>query len=57
MIIFMNKAIVEEKTKTVKFKGANWNVTFSQALRQLVLAEVTSTSNIPEEPTFNVSSY
>ena len=24
---FMNKAIIEEKLKTVKFKGASWNVT------------------------------
>ena len=24
----MNKTIIEEKLKTVKFKGANWNVTF-----------------------------
>ena len=25
---FMNKAIIEEKLKTVKFKGAAWNVAF-----------------------------
>ena len=40
---FMNKAIIEEKLKTVKFKGANWNVTFSQRCGNWSY-EVTSTS-------------
>jgi hypothetical protein len=29
---FMNKAIIEEKLKTVKFKGASWNVTFKPSI-------------------------
>ena len=41
---FMNKAIIEEKLKTVKFKGANWNVTFSPSVAAIGPHEVTSTS-------------
>jgi hypothetical protein len=29
---FMNKAIIEEKLKTVKFKGASWEVQFKPAV-------------------------
>ena len=29
---FMNKAIIEEKLKTVKFKGASWNVEFAPSM-------------------------
>ena len=33
---FMNKAIIEEKLKTVKFKGASWNVSFSPSVEAIV---------------------
>src|SRR6056297_291041 len=29
---FMSKAIIEEKLKTVKFKGASWNVEFAPSM-------------------------
>ena len=32
---FMNKAIIEEKLKTVKFKGAAWNVTFQPSMASI----------------------
>src|SRR5210317_2450494 len=32
---FMNKAIIEEKLKTVKFKGANWNVEFAPSVEAI----------------------
>ena len=32
---FMNKAIIEEKLKTVKFKGASWNVTCQPSMASI----------------------
>ena len=51
---FMNKAIIEEKLKTVKFKGANWNVTFSPSVAAIARMKLMSAAH-SEEPTFNVS--
>ena len=51
---FMNKAIIEEKLKTVKFKGANWNVTFSPSMAAIARMKLMSAAH-SEEPTFNVS--
>ena len=51
---FMNKAIIEEKLKTVKFKGAQWNVTFSPSMASIARMKLMSAAH-SEEPTFNVS--
>lgn len=51
---FMNKAIIEEKLKTVKFKGANWNVVFNPSLAAIARLRLMSQAH-SEEPTFNVS--
>ena len=50
---FMNKAIIEEKLKTVKFKGANWNVTFQPSMASIARMKLMSAAH-SEEPTFNV---
>ena len=50
---FMNKAIIEEKLKTVKFKGAAWNVTFSPSMAAIGRMKLQSAAH-NEEPTFNV---
>ena len=50
---FMNKAIIEEKLKTVKFKGAQWNVTFSPSVASIARMKLMSAAHA-EEPTFNV---
>ena len=50
---FMNKAIIEEKLKTVKFKGASWNVTFSPSVAAIGRMKLQSMAH-SEEPTFNV---
>ena len=50
---FMNKAIIEEKLKTVKFKGASWNVTFSPSVASITRMKLQSAAH-SEEPTFNV---
>ena len=50
---FMNKAIIEEKLKTVKFKGANWNVTFAPAIASITRMKLQSAAHA-EEPVFNV---
>ena len=50
---FMNKAIIEEKLKTVKFKGAAWNVTFSPSVASITRMKLQSAAH-SEEPTFNV---
>ena len=50
---FMNKAIIEEKLKTVKFKGANWNVTISPSVASIARMKLMSAAH-NEEPTFNV---
>ena len=51
---FMNKAIIEEKLKTVKFKGANWNVTFKPSMAAIARMKLQSAAH-SEEPTFNVT--
>ena len=50
---FMNKAIIEEKLKTVKFKGAAWNVTFQPSMASIQRMKLMSAAH-SEEPTFNV---
>ena len=50
---FMNKAIIEEKLKTVKFKGANWNVSFTPSMASIARMKLMSAAH-SEEPTFNV---
>ena len=51
---FMNKAIIEEKLKTVKFKGASWNVEFQPSMAAIARMKLMSAAH-SEEPTFNVS--
>ena len=51
---FMNKAIIEEKLKTVKFKGANWNVEFNPSMEAISRMKLQSAAH-SEEPTFNVT--
>ena len=50
---FMNKAIIEEKLKTVKFKGASWNVTLQPSVAAIARMKLMSAAH-SEEPTFNV---
>ena len=50
---FMNKAIIEEKLKTVKFKGASWNVSFKPSVASINRMKLQSAAH-SEEPTFNV---
>lgn len=51
---FMNKAIIEEKLKTVKFKGANWNVTFQPSIGAIGRLKLQAAAH-SEEPNFNVT--
>ena len=51
---FMNKAIIEEKLKTVKFKGATWNVEFTPSMAAISRMKLMSAAH-SEEPTFNVT--
>ena len=51
---FMNKAIIEEKLKTVKFKGASWNVTFKPSIAAIQKMKLQAAAHT-EEPTFNVT--
>jgi len=51
---FMNKAIIEEKLKTVKFKGASWSVTFKPSMASIARMKLMSAAH-NEEPTFNVT--
>jgi len=50
---FMNKAIIEEKLKTVKFKGATWEVTINPSMASIARMKLMSAAH-SEEPTFNV---
>ena len=50
---FMNKAIIEEKLKTVKFKGASWAVTFQPSMASIARMKLMAAAH-SEEPTFNV---
>ena len=51
---FMNKAIIEEKLKTVKFKGATWDVEINPTQASIARMKLMSAAH-SEEPTFNVS--
>jgi len=51
---FMNKAIIEEKLKTVKFKGAAWAVQFQPSISSIERMKLMAAAH-SEEPTFNVS--
>jgi len=51
---FMNKAIIEEKLKTVKFKGATWAVEFQPSMESIGRMKLQSAAH-SEEPTFNVT--
>src|SRR5210317_84317 len=50
---FMNKAIIEEKLKTVKFKGASWQVEFQPSMASIARMKLMAAAH-SEEPTFNV---
>ena len=50
---FMNKAIIEEKLKTVKFKGATWEVEVDPSQASIARMKLMSAAH-SEEPTFNV---
>ena len=50
---FMNKAIIEEKLKTVKFKGANWDVTFQPSVAAISRMKLMSAAH-SDEPVFSV---
>ena len=52
---FMNQAIIEEKLKNVKFKGAQWQIKFSHSVASIARMKLMSAAH-SEEPTFNVSS-
>ena len=49
----MNKQIIEEKLKSVKFKGAAWNVTFQPSMASIQRMKLQAAAH-SEEPTFNV---
>ena len=51
---FMNKSIIEEKLKTVKFKGAAWNVEIAPTQAAIQRMKLMSAAH-SEEPTFNVT--
>tara|TARA_Y100000385_G_scaffold135756_1_gene141038 strand:- start:167 stop:895 length:729 start_codon:yes stop_codon:yes gene_type:complete len=50
---FMNKAIIEEKLKTLKMKGVTWNVEVSPSMASIARMKLMSAAH-SEEPTFNV---
>jgi len=49
----MNQQIIEEKLKSVKFKGANWDVEFAPSVAAIARMKLQSAAH-SEEPTFNV---
>lgn len=51
---FMSRAVIEEKLKTVKFKGATWNVEFQPSMASIQRMKLMSTAH-SEETVFNVS--
>jgi len=51
---FMNRAIIDEKLKSVKFKGAAWNVSFEPSMASIGRMKLQSAAH-SEEPIFNVS--
>ena len=50
---FMNAEIINEKLKTVKFKGAQWNVSFKPTIAAINRMKLQSAAH-SEEPNFNV---
>ena len=52
---FMNKQIIEEKLKTVKFKGASWDVEFSPSIASIQRMKFQSLAH-SEETVFSVKS-
>jgi len=50
---FMNRAIIEEKLKTVKFKGAAWNVEFKPSVAAISRMKLQSAAH-SDEPVFSV---
>ena len=50
---FMNRAIIEEKLKTVKFKGASWNVEFEPSVAAISRMKLMSAAH-SDEPVFSV---
>lgn len=50
---FMVSQLIEEKLKTVKFKGASWNVTLQPSVAAIARMKLMSAAH-SEEPTFNV---
>lgn len=50
---FMNRAIIEEKLKTVKFKGASWNVAFEPSIAAISRMKLMSAAH-SDEPVFSV---
>ena len=52
---FMNKQIIEEKLKTVKFKGASWDVEFSPSMASIQRMKFQSLAH-SEETVFSVKS-
>jgi hypothetical protein len=50
---FMNKAIIDEKLKTVKFKGATWEVQFKPSVAAIQRMKLMSSAH-SEEPIFTV---
>lgn len=51
---FMLKSIIEEKLKTVKFKGATWNIVFQPSVAAITRMKHMSSAH-SEESVFNVS--
>jgi len=51
---FMNQDIINEKLKTVKFKGANWDIEFEPSMASIQKFKFQSAAHT-EEPTFQVS--
>lgn len=52
---FMSSEIINEKLKSVKFKGASWNVEFKPTVASIQRMKLQSAVHT-EEPTFNVKS-
>ena len=50
---FMNKQIIEEKLKTVKFKGASWDVMFQPSIASITRMKLQSAAH-SEETTFTI---
>lgn len=50
---FMSRSIVEEKLKTVRFKGANWNVVFTPSVSGIARMKLMSAAH-NEETVFTV---